>query len=372
MIKVEISRLPDTYVLEKNGQQQKISDVWSLPCEIHSIDELTCDHILSYLTSMEADLAMLRWNDVLIKGGQLRVIVPNTDHFIRLWQQSTWDNASLMNSESTARKAFAGLWGVQQNCNPRDEIYYQNVQDVYKSGYNVNRLQLLFERAGFCDIQIVEKQEELWASATKTMLRGERQVTTSYDQIRPDHLNRYEFACDSLGKLNHQKQVLDLACGIGYGSLMLAEKTGAQVTGVDIDGAAIEHAEQHFANAQTQFICENAKLLSLKPATQDAIVSFETIEHIDFDKQLLATFFKLLKPGGKLICSTPNQDVMPFDKAKFRFHLKHYTNAEVTELLKSVGFSDIQLFAQHDPVAGEVVEGGDGCFIIAIATKGTD
>ena len=80
-------------------------------------------------------------------------------------------------------------------------------------------------------------------------------------------------------------------------------------------------------------------------------------------------FFKVLKPGGHLICSTPNQDVMPFDKTRFAFHIKHYTNTELVGLLTKAGFSNIELFAQHDPVAGDVVEGQNGSFTIAIAVK---
>jgi 2-polyprenyl-3-methyl-5-hydroxy-6-metoxy-1,4-benzoquinol methylase len=369
MKKIDIKRLSDKFVIEDNGRQLTTPNVWSLPFELHSINVLVCKQVLPYLTSMEADLAMLNWSDTLVKGGVLHLTVPNTDYFVKLWQQATWDNTNLINADSLARQAFAGLWGTQQDGNPRDANYHCNFQDVYKSGYNQARLRLLVERAGFCDIEIKEQHEVLVLSAVKTMHRGERQITTHYDQIRPDHLNRYEFACETLDGLSDKHQILDLACGIGYGTLMLAQKTAANITGVDIDAAAIDHAKQYFANAQIQFICEDAKLLSLMPASQDAIVSFETIEHIDFDELLLQQFYKFLKVGGRLICSTPNQDVMPFDKLKFSFHLKHYTNAELVQLLNRVGFTDIQLYAQHDPVAGKVVKGDDGCFTLACATK---
>jgi 2-polyprenyl-3-methyl-5-hydroxy-6-metoxy-1,4-benzoquinol methylase len=369
MKKIEIKRLSDKFVVEDNEHQLALSNVWLLPYEIHSIDNLLCNNVLPYLTSMEADLAMLSWSDLLVKGGVLQITVPNVDYFIQLWQQATWDNTSLINAESLARKAFAGLWGEQSNGNPRDDNYHPNFQNVYKSGYNQARLKLLFERAGFCEMEIDEQQDILSINAVKAMHRGERQVTTHYDQIRPDHLNRYEFACKTLGELSNKHQILDLACGIGYGSLMLAKKTGANVTGVDIDAAAIVHAKQHFANAQTQFICQDAKLLSLKEQSRDTIVSFETIEHVDFDSELLTTFYRLLKPGGQLICSTPNQDVMPFDKDKFKFHIKHYTNAEMVKLLENVGFNKIKLYAQKGYEDGEVELGNDGHFTIIVCEK---
>lgn len=369
MKKVEIKRLLNTFSIDENGHTLAIQNPWSLPCVSNSLNNLRCTNVLCYLTSMEADLAMLKWSDLLVKGGKLQVTVPNTDYFIQLWQNATWNNANLIDADSAARQAFAGLWGPQQDCNPRDDNYQTSFQRVYKSGYNSARLTLLLERAGFCEIEIHTQQDTLTATAMKTMHRGERQITTRYDQIRPDHLNRYSFACQTFGTLTKQHQILDLACGIGYGTLMLAKQTGANVTGIDIDKAAIEHAKQYFANDQTHFRCEDAKLLSLAPDSQDAIVSFETIEHVDFDLALLTTFHRLLKSGGTFICSTPNQDVMPFDKEKFKFHIKHYTNQELTRLLTEAGFSDIQLYAQHDRVAGKVVMGDDGCFTIAVARK---
>ena len=325
--------------------------------------------MLQYLTSMEADLAMLTWFDSLTIKGEIQLSVPNTDYYIEKWQSANWDNQDLLNADSSARRAFAGLWGAQQNCNPRNDNYDPIQQDIYKSGYNQARLKLLMERAGFCEIQINVEGAQINASAIKTMHRGERQISTQYDQIRPDHLNRYEFACEQLAGLTENAQVLDLACGVGYGTLMLARHTGAKVTGVDIEQAAIAHAKQYFSNANTCFYCQDAKLLDISASTQDAVVSFETIEHVDFDQQLLDVFFKVLKPGGKLICSTPNQDVMPFDPKKFEFHLKHYTNLELTNMLYKSGFHQVILFAQHDPVSGKVIPGSDGCFTLAIATK---
>ncbi len=369
MNKCQLVRKDQQYWLKQANSQLSLTNVWDRFSENNSIEHLTVSNILPYLTSMEADLAMLTWFDSLAIKGEIQLSVPNIDYFIQLWQSATWDNQDLLNADSNARKAFAGLWGGQQNCNPRNDNYQTNQHDIYKSGYNQARLKLLLERAGFCEIQIHVEGAQINANATKTMLRGERQISTHYDQIRPDHLNRYEFACEQLAGLTQEDQVLDLACGIGYGTLMLAKHTGAKVTGVDIEQAAIAHAKQHFNNENTTFSCQDAKLLDIAANTQDAVVSFETIEHVDFDQQLLDVFFKVLKPGGHLICSTPNQDVMPFDPVKFEFHLKHYTNRELVNMLRKSGFQKVTLFGQHDPVAGKVIAGSDGCFTVAVAVK---
>lgn len=369
MKKYQLVRDNLQYCLQGKNGKTMLANVWKKFSDNNSIDCLEVNNVLPYLTSMEADLAMLTWFDVLSVNGTLSLSVPNTDYFIALWQSASWDNSQLLNADSEARVAFAGLWGPQENGNPRDDIYEPNLQNIFKSGYNAARLTLLLERAGFCDLQVTINGAVVTAIATKTMNRGERQITTQYDQIRPDHLNRYEFACQHLDNLNQDSKILDLACGIGYGTLMLSKKTKALVTGVDIELAAITHAKQHFSNDHTQFICQDAKLLDIKANSQDAVVSFETIEHVDFDQQLLEMFFKVLKPRGQLICSTPNQDVMPFDPEKFEYHLKHYTNDELTGLLQNAGFQKIQLYAQHDPVTGNVVAGTDGCFTIAVAIK---
>ena len=101
----------------------------------------------------------------------------------------------------------------------------------------------------------------------------------------------------------------------------------------------------------------------------DAIVSFETIEHVTFDQELISTFYTLLKPQGVFICSTPNEDVQPFNLNDFPYHIKHYKNSELIDILKKSGFNNIELFAQTDPVNGEVVSGQNGCFTIAVASK---
>ena len=65
------------------------------------------------------------------------------------------------------------------------------------------------------------------------MRPGERQVSPTVDGIRADHVNRYKWAIDkTIGR------VTDAACGIGYGSVILAE-AGIKVRAIDIDAEAI-------------------------------------------------------------------------------------------------------------------------------------
>ena len=68
---------------------------------------------------------------------------------------------------------------------------------------------------------------------------GERYVPTEAGEIRHEHLHRYAWCA----RVVAGKDVLDIACGEGYGSAMLAARAKS-VTGVDIDGATVQHASR--------------------------------------------------------------------------------------------------------------------------------
>jgi hypothetical protein len=165
-----LKRVNHAFRLQGKDSIAQISQAWELGLELQSVHHLHIDNVLQFLTSMEADLAMLKYFDVLEIAGQIEITVPNTDYFIQLWQQASWDNSNLMDADSLARKAFAGLWGAQQNGNPRDDNYSPTQPDTFKSGYNESRLTLLLERAGFLDISVKCTGPEIKACATKNML----------------------------------------------------------------------------------------------------------------------------------------------------------------------------------------------------------
>ncbi|GGD72496.1 class I SAM-dependent methyltransferase [Lacimicrobium alkaliphilum] len=349
-------------------QVTSITPPWKLSETCSGLQRIVSDNHLQYLSSMEAEAAMLDWYNALDIEGKLEIILPDLDYYLQLWQKAVWDEKNLRDMDSEARLAFAGLFGAQIDANPRSDKYSGLYHDCHKSGYNKARLNFLMQRAGFVRVSVAQEAGRLIAKGVKTMHKGERQVTPSYENIRQDHKERYQFACEQLKPLK-PNSILDLACGIGYGSLMLNEQTGSEVIGVDIDKGAIDYANTYYSGERTRFICQDARKLEIPEGKMDAVVSFETIEHIDFDRQLLSVFYSCLRPGGVLICSTPNQDVMPFDKNRFAFHIKHYTVSEVVDLLQSCGFSDIRLFKQEDAKAAPVTPGNDGCFTIAVARR---
>jgi SAM-dependent methyltransferase len=135
------------------------------------------------------------------------------------------------------------------------------------------------------------------------------------------HLERYEFAAKHLPA----GRVLDLACGVGYGTQLLAERSGNPVVGADLSPDAIAYAQRRYAGANVDFRVDDAMRFD-DAAGFAAIVSLETVEHLPDPQGFLAHAAALLHPGGVLVASvptTPSSDVNPhhlhdFSERSFR------------------------------------------------------
>lgn len=173
---------------------------------------------------------------------------------------------------------------------------------------------------------------------------GERQVTTEINEIRADHVARYEFVA---GLLEPGDTVIDFACGIGYGSQIMSSVAQA-VRGYDIDRETVEYAIQHYSNGATRFDVRNGEAPGDLPES-DWGVSFETIEHIQDPRPLLLA---LRQSCQRLVASVPNESVMPWQRADgstTAFHFRHYTKAEFGELLASCGWAVDEWHGQLGP-----------------------
>lgn len=196
---------------------------------------------------------------------------------------------------------------------------------------------------------------------------GERQASTNLSGISPDHVSRYHFASKHV-EAGHA--VLDMACGVGYGSYIIAKKSKASHTvGVDISSDAIEYANKFYGVDRASFILGDCLTVDLPIKQFDIGISFETIEHIHVAKELLERFYSVLKPNAKLIVSTPNQNVLPYAPERYPYHVRHYTPEEITKLLDESGFKFEKAFCQKSKHAPEILPGWDGAFNIIIARK---
>jgi SAM-dependent methyltransferase len=151
------------------------------------------------------------------------------------------------------------------------------------------------------------------------------------------HLERYEFAAKHLAP----GRVLDLACGVGYGTRLLAERSGQPVLGVDLSPAAIDYARQRYGGPGIEFQVSDA--LRFRDAQGFAsIVSLETVEHLPEPGRFLAAMATLLRPGGTFIASvptTPSTDVNPH-------HLHDFTERSFRAAVSVHGLREVECMRQ--------------------------
>ncbi len=183
-----------------------------------------------------------------------------------------------------------------------------------------------------------------------------RQYGYSIDKIRLDHVNRYKFAASLL-----TGDVLDAACGIGYGSRILHD-SGCRVTGIDIDEKAIASAKKHYHGPE--YICCDVRDCFL--GKFNAVVSFETLEHLE-KPEIALKFFR--ESAQNLVASVPNEAHYPFIAKNFEWddypHFRHYRPHEFEGLLLSCGWNVLSRHCQKGKHSA-VMDGTDGMFIIYV------
>src|SRR5262245_48918466 len=144
-----------------------------------------------------------------------------------------------------------------------------------------------------------------------------------------DHYARYLFA----SPLAPNRRVLDIACGTGYGTKLLAEEQALDVVGIDNSYDAIAYASEHYHHARITYRQQDILSLSvLENGTFDLIVCFETLEHIRQPEAALEVLAHLLKPEGIMIVSVPNDRELKPDNP---YHLHIFTQQEFLSLLQS-------------------------------------
>lgn len=169
---------------------------------------------------------------------------------------------------------------------------------------------------------------------------GERMVPESSHQGNfLEHISRYRFALSFVPG----KRVLDIACGEGYGTAALARAGAAQIVGVDIDAATVEHARRKYGiDARVG----RAEQIPLPDRSCDLVVSFETVEHVADPSLFFKEVARVLVPGGTLVISTPNRRYISADSGPNPFHLAEMDEAEFQQAVGRV-FRHARYYSQR-------------------------
>jgi SAM-dependent methyltransferase len=144
------------------------------------------------------------------------------------------------------------------------------------------------------------------------------------------HLVVYEWIAARVG----DRRVVDMACGEGYGSDVLAA-SAASVVGVDANPDAHEHARLRYVRPNLRF---ERDLVESFAEPCDAVVFLQTIEHVQDPGAILEHFKSMLAPGGVAYVSTPNLLTLAppgAEKSDNPWHVHEYRAAEFRDLCEA-------------------------------------
>lgn len=153
-----------------------------------------------------------------------------------------------------------------------------------------------------------------------------------------EHIARYLFA----GQIIEGKAVLDVGCGVGYGSQRLAQMGASAVHAFDLSKDAIQHAAAHYADPRVHYETGNAEEFSFE-GRFDVAICFELIEHVRHPRKVLENIKRALKPDGILIMSTPRA----LEQKRTHFHEHEFGLDEYVSTIREY-FSTVDIYVENN------------------------
>ena len=163
------------------------------------------------------------------------------------------------------------------------------------------------------------------------------------------HMARYDLAAQWV---RAGDRVLDCACGLGYGTAMLASLSqGRSFLGVDLGAEAVAYALDNFGCGKRVSFRQGdaASLAFIANCSVDTVVCFETMEHLPDYRRFLQEARRILKPDGRIILSVPNlwHDETGDDPNPYHFHV--FDLEKAVSALTSAEFIVEARYAQSAP-----------------------
>ena len=216
----------------------------------------------------------------------------------------------------------------------------------------------LFEVHEFTDIPELARDE------IDRIRAGRKQYEPEQVEFDPSKMSqtgsidylRYQKALDYL---RPEDNVLDIACGSGYGSHMLSTVC-ASVTGADYNQSMIDQCRNTYQNAGLRYELADVTNLVYDDESFDVAVSMETIEHVD-ERAYVSEISRVLKPHGRLILSTPQNE---WGFTLVPWHVKEYGLQEIKDCL-STHFDIVKVHGINSHVISDTSELGDRMLVIA-------
>lgn len=167
------------------------------------------------------------------------------------------------------------------------------------------------------------------------------------EKMYQEHVARYAFASQWI----QGKRVLDVGCGVGYGSRWLAQNGAACVRAFDLSADAVGHAKQFYAHENLTFEVASATDFDFGERF-DVVTCFELIEHVDAQREVIQCIRRALKDDGVLIISTPRA----LEQKRTHFHTKEFSEQEFRALLED-SFPQVRFYFENNHFASLITDG---------------
>jgi SAM-dependent methyltransferase len=138
---------------------------------------------------------------------------------------------------------------------------------------------------------------------------------------------RHQVAYRTAAHLCQDAAVLEAGAGEGYGTALIRAAGATTVVALDYDATAIAHAAKEYGVPAIQ---GNLVALPFRDGAFDVVLSLQTVEHLWNQEKLVAECARVLRPGGRLVLTTPNRLTFPPGNP---FHTRELTASELTELV---------------------------------------
>ena len=197
-----------------------------------------------------------------------------------------------------------------------------------------------------------------WPEDVRTLYRHDMEEIWDR-RLAPCVWNQYHNQLDYYLRIagEYPKDVLDVGCAQGTLALLLAERRH-RVTAVDLRPPFLEYAQSRHTSGDVRFISANI-LADQIPGRYDLVYANQIIEHLVYPGQLLEKLAALMRPGARLVVTTPNasyiKNTLPtftelgeasqWEHLQFTAdgdgHFFAYEREELLNLFQAAGFTDI-------------------------------
>ena len=195
------------------------------------------------------------------------------------------------------------------------------------------------------------RADDFGRTHTRTLIVLERfdptveSVNPCYRAFADYQTGLYKRAREAIQSLGRPSlRILDAASGVGYGSTYLEDM--GTYEGLDADLGTVERARARWPGAKYSVAdLEDSKTFQGREP-MDAIISFETAEHLRSPEAFLRNCRSVLKPGGVFCFSVPTDKTKDFDP----YHRNDWPAERWEQLLRGAGFD---VLSKHGHVIDE-------------------